>query len=442
MLNKDQSNRPGHLHIAGAAGMVLGMGGSAIHERKPARSSLSEAETKRAERIADRIHADLALVVSQLPEHARGGSGMSRHLDIVRNTTQRIAHALQDPPSLVTLTRIPGVKGLQSFIEAARHARVTKESADLLEASVHEFERLIEDIAGSHAKLIERLDAGIAPAKTTSGSSDLAARANLFTAAAQLTGGSARAACAINIIDFDDEDTLSRTYIHGFVQAQMDPAGMPLVVCSGDNFRWAKGAWGRKLLDDTGLEGRTPTALLEPFTTTPFPEVTGRGKDGQLLQVIDPRHVEPGQALDVVTATRTTWPFVNPETRAYAFERIWYLVNWPIQSLVFDVWLHERLERMFRPSIDALLWYPKLSIAGGDRWATRIPSQTRLELLGQGLSAAESAVWSRHGELTDHTFRRIGEDPDRFVGFRCEVQFPIWRAGYCMSFEETARPGP
>ena len=216
---------------------------------------------------------------------------------------------------------------------------------------------------------------------------------------------------------------------------------MPLVVCSGDNFRWAKGAWDRKLLDDTGLEGRTPTALLEPFTTTPFPEITGRGDNGQLLQVIDPKHVEPGMALDVVTATRTKWPFINPETKQSAFERVWYLVNWPVQNLVFDVWIHEKLERMFRPSVDALLWYPKLSIAGGDRWATRFPSQTKLELLGRGIGSADSAMWHRHGELTDHTFRRIGEDANAYVGFRCEVQFPIWRAGYCMSFEEIAKRG-
>lgn len=432
------TNNPYHSRSPIYPDMVLGMSEATVRERKPFRSPLSEAEIKRAMRIADRLHADLGLVVNQLPEHARGGSGMSRFLDIVRNTTQRISHALQDPPSLATLSRVPGVKGLESFVEASRRVGVSKEAADLLEASINEFARLIDDIAGSHTKLTDRLDAGHVGGRPVGGNSDLAARANLFTAATQITGGSSRAAVAINIIDLDG-DMLSRTYIHGFIQATMEPGGMPLVVCSGDNFRWAKGAWDRRLLDETGLEGRTPTALLEPFTTTPFPEVTGRGKDGQLLQVIDPKHLEPGSALDVVTATRTTWPFINPETKESAFERVWYLVNWPVQNLVFDVWIHERLERQFRPSIDALLWYPKLSMPGGDRWATRFPSQTRLELLGRGIASAGSAIWGRHAELTEHTFRRIEEDPNRFVGFRCEVQFPIWRAGYCMSFEEIGK---
>jgi hypothetical protein len=28
-----------------------------------------------------------------------------------------------------------------------------------------------------------------------------------------------------------------------------------------------------------------------------------------------------------------------------------------------------------------------------------------------------------------------GADPDDFVGVRCEVEFPIWRAGYCVTFD-------
>lgn len=417
---------------------VSSMAGSALGNQKQAAKPLSDEETRRCLRVADRIQADLIGVVGQLPEHAQGGSGMSRYLEIVRNTCQRICYAIQDPPSLQTLIRLPGVKGLYQFIDASRRVGVTSESADLLEASVNEFSRLIDDIAGSHTKLTDRLDSSIQGPPGVGMNSDVGTRANMYAVASQLTGGGCQTAVSINIIDFQDEDTLSRTYIHGFVGATIARSGMPLVICSGDNLRWAKEGWNRKLLDDTGLKGRTPTALIEPFTSSPLPEITGRGKEGQLLQVIDPADLDEGHSLDVVTATRTTWPFINPETKECAFERVWYLVNWPVQNLIFDVYLHEKLERMFRPSIDALMWYPGLSIPGGDKWATRFPSQTKLELLGRGISASHSALWHRHGELTEHTFRRIEDDPSEYVGFRCEVQYPIWRAGYCMSFEELA----
>ena len=407
-----------------------------INNRKSHVTPLSDEEAMRGVRVAGRIQADLIQVINQLPVHARGGSGMARHLEIVRNTCQRICYAVQDPPNLQTLGRLPGVKGLQQFVDAARRVGVTNEAADLLVASINEFSRLIDDIAGSHSKLNDRLDANVGNAPGVGSNSDVSTRANLYAVSAQLTGGGCQTAVSVNIIDLHDENTLSRTYIHGFIGASIAPSGMPMVICSGDNLRWAKKDWDHRLLDDTGLKGRTPTALIEPFTSSPLPEITGRGKDGQLLQVIDPASLETGAQLDVVTATRTTWPLVNPETKECAFERVWYLVNWPVQNLIFDVYLHEKLERMFRPSIDALLWYPGLSIPGGDKWATRFPNQTKLELLGRGISASHSGLWHRHGELTQHTFDRIGENPGDYVGFRCEVQYPIWRAGYCMSFEE------
>jgi len=35
---------------------------------------------------------------------------------------------------------------------------------------------------------------------------------------------------------------------------------------------------------------------------------------------------------------------------------------------------------------------------------------------------------------------RLGWAASEFVGYRCEVEFPIWRAGYCMLFD-FAQPG-
>jgi hypothetical protein len=102
------------------------------------------------------------------------------------------------------------------------------------------------------------------------------------------------------------------------------------------------------------------------------------------------------------------------------------------------VWLHRDLERRVRPAIDAQLWYPNLSSPGGDRWVTRFPDPPRLQLLGEGLVHARSDAWPGHADLCRVVFDRVGWEPSEFVGFRCEVAYPVWRGGYCMSF----RPAP
>lgn len=55
-------------------------------------------------------------------------------------------------------------------------------------------------------------------------------------------------------------------------------------------------------------------------------------------------------------------------------------------------------------------------------------------MLGPGLRSAATAAWARHAELTARLFTEAGWDPEEFVGFRCETAYPVWRAGYFMSF--------
>ena len=424
-------------HAPAQAGIVRVVPGVAI---KPKRRTppLTPELRERAQRVAARIHADLGRLVEDLPEHARGGSGMSRHLGIVRNTTQRISYALQDAdPSLETLIRLPGVKGLEQFVEACRGADVPTTHADLAQAAVKDFARLVDECGGSHAKLTERLTA-TEPSTGGESPDTVEARAQLYAAAANLTGRHSRASVCINIFrpePSDPDGTLERVSVNGLIDSSVRPGGMPMVISTGDNLRWAKDEHGRTLLDEKPVQGSTPTAILEPFTTRPLPEVTGRGCEGELLQVIDPDRLDGEEVFDVVTASRSVAPTVDPETGKPSLDYVWFLVNCATEMLVFDVYVHVELERQFRPAVDAMLWYPNLTIPGGDRWISRFPGRTRLQLLGRGLEAAATPCWSRHAELTRYAFDRVRWNASDFVGFRCEVPFPVWRAGYCISFE-------
>ena len=38
-------------------------------------------------------------------------------------------------------------------------------------------------------------------------------------------------------------------------------------------------------------------------------------------------------------------------------------------------------------------------------------------------------------ELTRQLFDRSGIDPASYVGFRCDVAYPLWRMGYCITFD-------
>ncbi|MEZ6318902.1 MAG: hypothetical protein R3B49_09145 [Phycisphaerales bacterium] len=416
--------------------VVAGVG---VHPLRVQASALSAEERARGERVAARIYGDLARLVAALPEPAQGASGMARHLDIVRNTCQRVVAALQDAePTLDTLVKLPGVKGLDQFLEALAEHGADKGDLSLAETAVRQFEALIDELAGSHAKLAARIQA-VGGSDPESSLASERARAALYEAAVGVTGRSTET--QISLYAFragaDDPGTLHRALAHAMIGATVTPGGMPATLASGNTLAWIDDADARssRLLDESAARGRTPQALLKPFTSHPLPTVTSRGTPGNLVQVIDPAQLDGPTTFDVATADRSTHPFTDPNTGKPALDEVWCLVNAPTRHLIFDVYLHADIERRFRPAADAVLWNPGLSVPGGDRWIASLPAQPRVELLGQGLSRAATRAYPRHAELTRFFFDQLGWGAGEFVGFRVEVRYPIWRVGYCLRLE-------
>lgn len=403
--------------------------------RRATASALSPDERERAARVALRLHGDLRRIVQALPEGVRGGSALARHLGVARNTCQRICHAIQEPEAdLETLIRLPGVRGLEQFLELVRGKGAPGEAVDLAEASVAQFARLVEELAGSHAKLIDRLEVSTRPAEDDDAEA-LRRRMDLYAAAVGVTGRRGRTAVCLNIFH-EVDNILERIAVDGMVGSVVRPGGMPMAISGGDTLRVDRDQHDFRLLDDASARGRTPAAILEEFSTTPLPEVTGRGARGQLLQVIDPDRLEGETEFDLMIARRSTGPAYDEQTGAFALDQSWYLVNCPTRALVFDVYLHEKLERKVRPAVDAMMWYPDLTIPGSERWISRFPGQgVKLQMLGRGVGSAGTPAWDRHAELSRWIFDRVGLSDREFFGFRCEVEYPIWRAGYCISYE-------
>jgi hypothetical protein len=215
------------------------------------------------------------------------------------------------------------------------------------------------------------------------------------------------------------------------------PSAMPRAVILG-NVKFQEpgaGAHPYESLDHTPAHGHTPHLLLEEFCSKPLPLVTSRASERKLVQTIDHGAAGEGHPIDFVVANRSVHPSTLPGTNRPALEGVWKLVNYPTRHLVFDVFLHHEMERMFRPGIDVQLWGPNLDVKSSDRWLTRFPDVPRLQLLGAGLGHAQTPTYTRYVELAQTFFSKMGWSPDEFVGFRCEVDYPIWRSGYFMTFE-------
>jgi hypothetical protein len=132
-------------------------------------------------------------------------------------------------------------------------------------------------------------------------------------------------------------------------------------------------------------------------------------------------------------ATRSS--LAHPAQQDPPIEEVWALVNFPSRHLLLDVYLHPDLARRSVASLDAHLWGPDFAEQVGNRWRTRFSETPPLQLLGKGVRRRGPEVFPRLPELTQQLFERAGIEPDTYTGFRCDVEYPLWRAGYCITFE-------
>jgi hypothetical protein len=424
---------------SGPDGIVRVMPGAGVVLRSRQITPLTPAEAADVERVALRLHAELGRLIALLPPTSRGASGMARHLGVLRVTCQRVVSALGETPgSPAILAKLPGVEGLRQFLQGLRRVGLEAEDVEAGESAVEQFERLIAALAGSHTKLIERLAApGAAPTQGESAYATPDARRALFEMAAQVTGRACDVALSVYAFRESTEraGVLEHAMAKGLVGSLVNPGGMPMVLSSGNTLATEDQPGGLSLLNNESPRGRTPEAILRPFTTDPLPMVTSRGDRGKLLQVVDPAAGSGARSFDIVTAIRGYGPMIDPETNQHTLDAVWSLVSCPTRKLILDVYLHRGIERRYRPTIEAQLWNPGLSAPPEERWVTRLPAQPRLQLLGDGLANAASELYPRHAELTRYFFEHIRWDASEYVGFRCEVAWPIWRAGYAMFFE-------
>jgi hypothetical protein len=413
---------------------------------------LTEHEQAASEQLSRRLHDELRAVVALLPLSERGASAMSRLLSIDRATCQRIVGAISRPdPTLDTLVQLPGVEGLRQFVSALSPRfsdRAAQERIAAASAAIDRFDELLTELGGSQRRFKERLDVAKlvsngADAPALDGPDAERARESLFRAAAGITGRWSAASLFLAIIRPlpNDPALTDCVRLHGLIGSRWRDPCIPLEIGRTATLRADGHGPLFATLADAPISGSTPGSFLTEFCSSPAPPITAREIGNRIVHVIDtPENIE--QPIDVVVGSRTGVPDRHPATLQPAVGEVWSLQHLPARTLVFDTFLHRDIARRCIPSLEVHLWRPDVGGHAAARWSTRLPGGPRLEILGTGLGAAATPVYPRFRDLLESTFSRVGWDPDEFVGYRCEVLYPVWRAGYCMLFDFTGNEMP
>lgn len=406
--------------------------------------------------LARRLSSELAEVIRLLPDSARGASAMSRALNLDRATCQRIVATcgLTDPTA-EALVNLPGIQGLRQFIDTAAERIDSVSGREALASAstaIDLFENALERLAGSQRRLKARLQAdtagfdippgaaGLSPSSAPG--DDSALRESLFRAAAAVVGRWSQLAIDTRIVwpVPTDPNKTEGARVRGLIGHVAGPYAVPLEVGETSSAQTLDGSTPAfATMDSKPASGRTPQSLLREFCTQPLPRVITRATAGKSVHTLD-FDGPHGRLNDVVMAHRGSSPDPHPATLEPAHGEMWWLSAFPARRMQFDVFVHRQVLRGATPSLEVHLWGPDVGRPGTTRWSTRFPGGPKLDRLGGGLSMASASGYERYGELLGTVFSQIGWDPAEFELFRCETNYPIWRAGYCMRFDFGSHP--
>ncbi|CAG0964620.1 hypothetical protein PHYC_00915 [Phycisphaerales bacterium] len=407
---------------------------------------LPERDLAAADQLGHRLHAELRDVVALLAESDRGASAMSRALGIDRATCQRIVQSVKSHPGADTLVRLPGIEGLRAFLAAmagrARGAHPREVLAGAA-AAVDRFESFLNDLDLSQRGLRELLERTRIEESLHAPADDPASRAALFKSAARIIGRWSNASLFASIIrPLPGDPALTEwARMRGLIGHQWRDSAVPLEIGGTASLQTTPHGPALTTLDATPASGNTPTSLLTDFCSRPLPRVTSRAEGIRVTHVIDTDSHDGRGPVDICMAHRSARPDPHPATLTPPVGEVWSPQHVPARRMVFDTFLHRDIARRCIPSLEVHLYMPDIAQRhDAARWSTLIPGSPRLHVLGADLRATATPAYPRYPELFDHLFKTLAWNPAEFVGFRCEVEYPLWRTGYAMLFD-FAQPG-
>jgi len=391
---------------------------------------LSRAERERVEGVLRRLRIEVGAVLTRVSRGTDSTSALARELEVDRVTAHRVRTLCGSRGGeLPGVALAPGVEGVSKFLDAAERQDVDQQVMAAARVATEGYARLIREVGGSKAKLEARIEATLPTAGGQPEYADREQRERVFSAAASLLGREMGVRLDLSVIRRSPKGAELMDYanVRGYLghRARADAAPFAAEFL-GKVEHGDEGGPEFLTLDGQPARGAVDRAVLEEFSTMPPPVVTSQGRGDRMKYVIDPGIVRGGEAVDIVVGHLAPGSFRDPRLDDEPAIEVGALVREPTRALVLDMFVERELAIPATPSLEVYIWSPTIGNSLADHWLDRLPSGPPLEVILPG----SCRLHPRQDELTEQVFGRLGWDPGAFVGYRCQVEYPLWGGAY------------
>lgn len=374
-------------------------------------------------------------------DNAQTAAELQRQLGLDKKLGWQVFRVVQAPSPMTAGFAIPPLVSTRRLIAAARDHGARELTGDRLADLVSRFERFVRENAESRGEF-ESIIADWAPDGRES--VELANRRDFFGAISRLRG----MACQTTFYTFithpsEDGKAIDRVLLHGYWGIRRLNSSVRMLADYLHSQDAGAGSQERTL---DGAPVTDPGGILMPeFCSQPLPSFeTSVGAPGQMIYWMNNNDIGSRSAVEVVFGmrrSRITARYRTPERPTATY---FVTPATPTQRVIFDCAVHHDLLTPAEPRVFAHETAASGPVGTHQELARREPDlldwRPSARSLGQGVGRLRTRFVPRYVEMLTQACERAGWNPDEFVSYRVEVEYPVHSWQISMAFDKGDAP--
>ncbi|MCP4248965.1 MAG: hypothetical protein GY778_18130 [bacterium] len=399
------------------------------------RPRTSEPLQHRLSQAADRLRQAVNDVIETVPVPVRRPAEFQRVLKLDRSLSSRLLRAVRLHDPLASLHRMPGPHGIRLLIKAAGKAGGDGEVIARAEEALVVVENLIAAELGDWKGLDAAISGWLPDAREQF---EMANRQAAFRAMSNLKGVAADAEVSVTLLHPSSAKAhwVDRAGITGICRMKRLRPGTPMGLLHGSSIAPPPGTQ-RLSLDGQPIDPTHGAPLLRQFSSSPTPEFDVHVEGDMVHYLLQGDDVGRGSMVDLFFADvmRGRYPEhqgVSPRPATPGA-----LIDIPVKALIVDVLLHEDVWPAVEPELRMYNTTGRGVANPTDpaRNMDRIDVLESIQDIGTQMERFRTKEVARYVEMVRFVCDELGWDSDRFRGFRCRVDYPVYGTQVSMIFE-------
>jgi len=176
-------------------------------------------------------------------------------------------------------------------------------------------------------------------------------------------------------------------------------------------------------------DGSIGVPFYYSYCSEPLPRViSSRKREGRIVHELEEAPIGNTESITCITAQIARDVFKSYRTKEDRFREVVVRSRTPVERLLFDQIVHRDLVGPYDPELFIFGEFTGWDWAKSAEFRnpnSQLPIDTSIQKLGQGISAVYTPHLNWYADMIGDAFRRLNWNPDQFVVFRVEIEYPV-----------------